>query len=230
MTTLADLHRAQVKPTDALRIRSSHRWQDLKELRAFVNLAKRLRVRRYLEIGSRTGDSLYAVLANLPAGAFGMAIDLPESDDNITALHKTAAALDRLGQKTQLVFADSRSDMAIDQAVKAAPFDLVLIDGDHSYDGVATDWKNYAALAPTVALHDVAAPTGHMSDGKLNEVQKFWREISHRRRHEDFITPGANMGYGIVYQRHRGSAADEQAATDNAAMGHAEGSAGLDLA
>jgi hypothetical protein len=86
-----------------------------------------------------------------------------------------------------------------------APYDLVLIDANHTYAGVEADWAAYSHMAPIVALHDVAAPEGYMSDGRPNEVQKFWREIcsdgylySCPGIRLENVSPGSVRGFGIV--------------------------------
>ena len=47
--------------------------QDIDELTQFLDLIVERKVKRYLEIGSRNGDSFYAVMMAMGPGAFGMA-------------------------------------------------------------------------------------------------------------------------------------------------------------
>ena len=56
--------------------------------------------------------------------------------------------------------------------------DFLFIDGDHSYDGVVTDWKLYSPLVKkggVVVFHDVV----YTSPDPLApvEVRQFWQEI-----------------------------------------------------
>ena len=129
-----------------MRLRDSNKHQDLDELKAFVNLAVELDVRRYLEIGSRNGDSFFAVMANLRPGAFGMSIDLPENIFTMRAMTETLAELRDMGQRVSLFYESSREEAARAAALVRAPFDLVLIDGDHTYDGVKMDFERYSKL------------------------------------------------------------------------------------
>jgi predicted O-methyltransferase YrrM len=191
-----------------MRLRDTNKHQDLDELKAFVNLAVELDVRRYLEIGSRNGDSFFAVMANLRPGAFGMSIDLPENAETMGRMAATTIELRNMGHRTALFYESSRETSALWAAKANAPFDLILIDGDHTYGGVISDWTDYQAFGKIVAVHDIDAPAGWKSSGLPNEVGRFWRELKSglhtppRAAHEarEFITPGSKMGYGVVFR------------------------------
>jgi predicted O-methyltransferase YrrM len=189
----------------ALKLRPTSRYQDPWELEWFVRMAQRLDVRSYLEIGSRFGDSFYAVMANLRPGAIGVSIDLPESPENAARLGATLDELYALKQHCVLQFNNSRHPFARHFAAEFAPYDLILIDGDHTYEGVSEDYWAYSPLGRAVALHDVAAPDDWISDGKPNGVQRFWCEMKSKtertsRTFQEFATPGSNMGYGVVFR------------------------------
>lgn len=187
-----------------MRFRDSNQHQDIEELKAFVKLAVDLDVRRYLEIGSRNGDSFFAVMANLTPGAFGMSIDLPENVFTMRRMTETIMELRDLGMESALFYGSSRYEAAKAAAKSFAPFDLILIDGDHTYEGVMADWRDYMPLGHIIAVHDIAAPDGWKSSGLPNEVGRFWREFTNEKNDDtcreirEFITPGSKMGYGIV--------------------------------
>ena len=67
--------------------------QDPDELTQFLDFIVERKVKRYLEIGSRNGDSFYAVMMAMGPGAFGMAIDLPENASSKTSLLGTRAEI-----------------------------------------------------------------------------------------------------------------------------------------
>jgi hypothetical protein len=177
--------------------------QDAAELEWFLALVKRLGVRRYLEIGSRNGDSFDAVMRAIGPGGYGLAVDLPENARALDNLRRTVADLGRDGIECEVLFGNSHISITENRIISRQPFDLVLIDADHRYWGVKADFATYGKFAPVVALHDVGAPSGHQSDGYTNGVGDFWRELSGpggQLRTEEFITPGRHMGFGVVYQ------------------------------
>lgn len=178
------------------------RYQHPEELEQFVGFCRARNVCRYLEIGSRWGDSFHAVMSALPVGSSGTFIDLPENQEKAASLMATAEDLRDSGYLITGFMGNSRSAHARHIANQGAPFDLVFIDGDHTHEGVAADWADYHTLAPIVALHDVSAPDDWMSDGKPNGVGRFWRELKALGGFSEiieYIKPSDRpMGYGIV--------------------------------
>jgi cephalosporin hydroxylase len=82
--------------------------------------------------------------------------------------------------------------------------DFLLIDGDHSYEGVSADFKNYAPLVRAgglIAFHDVlpdyktklGLETGNWTGG----VPEFWQEIKSTYRNEELLEDEDQDGYGI---------------------------------
>lgn len=172
--------------------------QDPQELSQFLSFIKDSNIRSYLEIGSRNGDSFWAVMTAIGAQArWGVAIDLPENGGALELLQKTRDDLEQQDICAELIIGDSRDTEAIHR-VSVLDYDLLLIDADHTFDGVCHDYVNYAHLAKYVAFHDIAAPPGYQSDGKPNDVGIFWSALKQGRKTLEIITPGSNMGYGIL--------------------------------
>jgi hypothetical protein len=55
-------------------------------------------------------------------------------------------------------------------------FDLVILDGDHSYKGISADYEAYGELAPIVMIHDIAG----LRD--CEGVAKFWQELAYTKK------------------------------------------------
>lgn len=177
--------------------------QDEKELAQFIELVKREKVTSYLEIGCACGDTFHAVVSSMPKGSFAVAIDDPTGTwglpDSQKYLLEAVADLKRKGYDAHAFFGDSKGKAVIEKAEMFAPYDLILIDGDHSYDGVSADFNNYGKLGRIVALHDIAYPSDPPTKKQRIQVREFWDLIKKIGKTEEFVTDGANKGIGVIY-------------------------------
>ena len=74
--------------------------------------------------------------------------------------------------------------------------DFLFIDGDHTEQGVAADYRDYHALVRPggiIAFHDIA----ERQSLPTNQVQHFWRKLKSQHTTEEFIDDPAQTGYGI---------------------------------
>lgn len=93
----------------------------------------------------------------------------------------------------------SSADPAVQRmAREAGPFDVVFIDGDHSYDGVKTDWMFAQTLQPRlIAFHDIAEAIKHRNEGC--HVDTLWSEIKASGMNTDEKIVGCGWGgIGVV--------------------------------
>jgi hypothetical protein len=174
------------------------------EFAIFLDLIRTERVSSYLEIGARDGDSFHSVMSALPAGSFGLAVDLPEGPwgrkSSREYLKRARFDLRRKGYRCQVVFADSHAYATVALVQQHAPFDLLLIDGDHTLAGVQGDWLNYGPMARIVAFHDIDG-AGHVAQsGELIEVPKLWSELSRRFPSKEIIGRRRGMGIGVLWR------------------------------
>lgn len=178
--------------------------QVLWEIQQLAQLLRDHGVRRYLEIGARHGDSFDYLMRHLAPGAHGTAVDLPGGkwgkDGTERHLFKRVTELERDGYRCRVILGDSTAQSTVDLVRRGAPYDAVLIDGDHRYAGVLMDWHNYGPLARIVAFHDVVgegqgfdhAPTGV-------EVPRLWRELCQQfPGAQQFVAQGSRMGIGVI--------------------------------
>jgi hypothetical protein len=128
---------------------------------------QRHKVQHYLEIGTREGDSLRIVLENAAADLLSVWVaDLWGSDYGGSGRGSHAhidQMLDDFHFDGRRVFLDGNSRDTIPALMpeKAEAFDLVLVDGDHSYEGGMADLLNTWPLVKPggcVVFHDITHP------------------------------------------------------------------------
>ena len=103
---------------------------------------------------------------------------------------------------------DSHNKDFIEQVKKQVGLvDLLLIDGDHSYEGVKQDFEEFISLVRPngfIALHDIVDSDYHRDRGCF--VAQFWNEIKNKYYSWEFIDsngyngagPSKSMGIGII--------------------------------
>lgn len=179
-----------------------------KELAGLAALMRGIGATTFLEVGSRHGDTLFELAMLVPSLTRFMAVDLPGgrwgrrgSEKN---LDRVAWILRRLGKQAEVLYGRSLDEDIIARVRAGAPWDVVLIDADHTYNQVKGDWEVYGPLAgKAVALHDIAGEGKRNITGLKIEVPRLWRELKAEGREvREFIDPPARMGIGVVIKNH----------------------------
>lgn len=177
--------------------------QDEGELTAFVQFLRDRGVTSYLEVGAREGDTFHYVVSNVPAIDRAVALDLPGGlwgkATTASQLCQAVCDLQERGEVEYIIGA-SCDPKNLQYAKDLGPFDAILIDGDHTYEGVKADWEAYRNLAPIIAFHDI------VGEGQFErvtrrgvEVPKLWAEIKASGANVvEFVSPGSAMGIGVV--------------------------------
>lgn len=153
--------------------------QHLRELEWFIQFLKP--TDRMLVIGSKHGGLEAAIKRRRPT-VKTVAIDIAPQPDN-----------------TQEVIVGSSADPAVQaQAIRRGPYDVVFIDGDHSYAGVLEDWRFAQRLQGPrlIAFHDIADAVKHRREGC--EVDRLWAEIKQTHKTDEKIVGCGWGGIGVV--------------------------------
>lgn len=178
--------------------------QNEAELRGFIRLLQHHKVTAYLEIGAREGDTFHEIMTSLPAGSRGVAVDLPGGLWGKTTtrakLERAVADLCRRGYRASCLFGDSKTAATQSIVRLRGPYDAVLIDGDHTYEGVHADWLAYGHIAKLTAFHDiVGVGQSEKKHGRPVEVPRLWAELRQSGANVvEFVEDGSKMGIGVV--------------------------------
>jgi predicted O-methyltransferase YrrM len=172
-----------------------------------VRLLAALRDRRprlLCEIGGRVGGSL-ALFAQVAApDARVLSIDLAYR----TAQREGLKAFAVGSQQIACVTADSHAPSTrqlVERWLAGEMLDFLLIDGDHTFEGVAQDFEMYTPLVRAgglIALHDIVPDSlmrsGVKTDAYVGEVPLFWKELRTRGfRTEELVESWDQDGCGI---------------------------------
>lgn len=159
-------------------------------------------VRQYLEIGTRDGGSLRVVLEEGTATLQSVWVaDLWGTDYGGSGRgdHRHIdQLLDDFNYAGRRVFLDGNSRDTIPALMpqKAEFFDLVLVDGDHSYEGGKADLENVWPLVKpggVIVFHDITHPLHPYLMRCFDEFVE-----AHRAPHQ-IIT--ADYGLGVAWKR-----------------------------
>jgi hypothetical protein len=173
--------------------------QNPAELVEFLRMVRRENVRSYLEIGSKFGGSLWAVTVAMQPHSRVVSVDL----EGRAELKECVSKLQNLGHEVHLWVGNSADPKIVESVRLLAPYDLVLIDANHTEPYVRMDWLNYGAMARIVAFHDIGYDLGDrpVPTWKI-EVPKVWNEIKQGYRHEEIkLDPTKrDNGFGILWR------------------------------
>lgn len=189
---------AMMKAEDAL--------QDATELSLFVDLVRAQNVRSYLEVGAKFGGTFGSVGCVLPAGSRMVAVDLPHGtrawNNSKLALGMTVDGLKLRGHDARAIWGDSTDASIIEQVRALGPFDLILIDANHTLPYVTKDWENYGPMGRMIAFHDIAWRRLPGFDGVPIHVPEFWNSIKQGFVYREIkcCPSGKNNGIGVLWR------------------------------
>jgi cephalosporin hydroxylase len=140
-------------------------WQYPCQLAPYLVFLSTQRIRRYMEIGVQHGGTFVTTVEYLDRFCpieRALAVDVL----NVHSLYR----YERMRRGARFVRQDTASQEFARTVEREEPFDLVLIDGDHSYAAVRADWELIRPHTRIVAFHDIV---DHLSPG----VVQLWSEL-----------------------------------------------------
>ena len=169
--------------------------QKRSEILALAKAVAVLKPRRILEIGTARGGTLF-IWAQLGAETV-VSCDLEDPGPKRSFYQ----AFPPPGSRCRVVHLSGDSHQSafkqrIEQELAGKPVDFLFIDGDHTEQGVAADYRDYHALVRPggiIAFHDIA----ERQSLPTNQVQHFWRKLKPQHSTEEFIDDPVQTGYGI---------------------------------
>lgn len=152
-------------------------WQYPNQFSRYLRFLSERQVTSYLEIGCRWGGTF--ILTTEYLKKFGpvsssVAIDIIDSP---------------VSEYTggEFIKMDSKSD-EFRKYISERNFDLVLIDGDHSYEGVRSDYETVKDHAKMIVFHDISSVA-------CPGVSRLWNEIKHNYTYYEFTDQYYDVGH-----------------------------------
>ncbi len=164
-------------------------WQYPNQFAPYLKHLSQYQINSYLESGCRWGGTFILtteLLKNVNKNFKSMACDIMFMSDILLEYQKYNDFNYFRGNSLWL------KDYKTEQT-----YDLILIDGDHSYEGLKKDFEITKKFKPKyVALHDI---TSDACEG----VVKFWNEIKNDYKHYEFVNQyesvnGSFLGIGLI--------------------------------
>lgn len=147
--------------------------QKVAELSALLAFLEGRKIDRVLEIGSYNGGTLWL---------------WTQIAEIVVSVDILAVPTDHIERPVWALRADSHHPFTL-ALLEEIEFDLIFIDGDHTYEGVRQDWLDYSSLVTlggVVVLHDIVK---HRPE-QACEVDRLWTELCVAGRETyEFITP-----------------------------------------
>jgi predicted O-methyltransferase YrrM len=182
--------------------------QKPQELSELLWLVEEHAPRAVAEIGTYAGGTLYCLCRLAEPDATIASIDKPMGRFGGGYTDERAEEMQKLfprdRQELHLIRADSQLPATLERlkgVLNGARLDFLFIDGDHTYEGVKSDFEMYSPLVREggmVAFHDIL---DHNPDSGC-EVATFWNEIKDDYRHVELAVAHYRWGgIGVLWKK-----------------------------
>lgn len=170
------------------------------EILPFLEIVRALEPRSVCEIGTSYGGTSFLLSRLLPSRTRLIGIDL---------FVKNRVQLRHFARPRRLHLIDGasaapRTVAKVRRLLGEEKIDVLFIDGDHRYDGVAGDFLAYRELVREggiIAFHDIqpdGRARGIETDAWVGEVPEFWARVKRLYRTQELIeSPAHQLGLGI---------------------------------
>ena len=173
------------------------------EIVRFLELVRGIRPAAVLEIGAASGGTTFLLSRVASPDSIVISIDLGFTQGRVRAVHSWAAP----GQTLVCLARDSHRRETFQEVARllgGRPLDLLFIDGDHSYAGVASDFSMFSPLVRSgglIGFHDIIpdykARFGIETVNWTGGVPEFWSQVRDRYPHEEIVENPDQDGYGL---------------------------------
>lgn len=190
------------------------RKQEILPLLAWLS---EMKPRRVCEIGMAQGGTTYLLGQALRSVEHLIGIDV------LVRRRRRLRFFSRPGQRIDLVQGSSYARETTERVrgcLDGAKLDVLFIDGDHTFAGVAADFAAYRELVRDggiIAFHDIVEDHttrfGSRTAAWAGEVPRFWRSIKHDYQTREFVESYDQDGCGIGVLRYERAAAQRRMAT-----------------
>jgi len=169
------------------------------EIYNVLKFLNNIELNNVLEIGTKGGGTLFLLTLISSQNSKIISIDLPLDKhgagypDWKLPIYKSFA---RPRQKMFFIRSDSHKESTkkeVEKALQSSRCDLLLIDGDHTYEGVKMDFEMYSPLVKSggyILFHDIAKHP-------IFKVREFWNEIKSNYTYKEFVKDWNQGGYGL---------------------------------
>jgi len=173
------------------------------EIKKLLEILSELKPKNVLEIGTSNGGTLFLICKTIASDATIISIDKPDGPFGGELFPNWKIPLyESFSSKNQNIHFiredshDQNTFSKVKNILKGKKFDFILIDGDHSYEGVKKDYEMYSQLVKNngmIAFHDINPG----SKKHVGDVPKFWKEIKNQHTNVEILDFDGTESYGI---------------------------------